>query len=83
VRRIIGEATALDKCDFISSSEGAMKCLGGITFPASKQQVLDWVEGSDGPEAVVVAANQIPDKMYESMDELLQYLAAGEPTKSE
>ena len=48
-------------CDYISSSEGAMKCLGGIGFPANKQQILGWVESSDGPEAVVVAANQIPD----------------------
>lgn len=66
-------------CDFISSNEGAVKCLGGIEFPASKQAVLGWVESSGGPEAVIVAANQIPDKIYQSMDELLQYLDAEVP----
>lgn len=66
-------------CDFISSSEGAMKCLGGIDFPANKQQILGWVESSDGPEAVVVAANQIPDKIYYNMQELLEALGATDP----
>ena len=68
----------MGSCDFISSTEGAQKCLGDIEFPASKQQVLDWVESSGGPEAVIVAANQIPDKVYESMDELLHHLGAEE-----
>lgn len=66
----------MGSCDFISSTEGAGRCLGGITFPASKQEILDWVESSGGPEAVIVAANHIPDKMYQNMDELLPFLGA-------
>ncbi|MGI6296384.1 MAG: DUF2795 domain-containing protein [Armatimonadota bacterium] len=65
-------------CDFISSNEGAQKCLAGIDFPADKQSILRWIESSDGPEAVVVAANRLPDKIYDNMDALLASLDAAE-----
>ncbi|NLN76589.1 MAG: DUF2795 domain-containing protein [Armatimonadetes bacterium] len=65
-------------CDFISSNEGAKKCLADIEFPATKQQVLYWVESSDGPEAVVVAANKLPDKIYDNMNDLLESLGTAE-----
>lgn len=64
----------MGSCNFISSTEGAMECLGGIAFPATKEDILGSIMDSDGPEAVVVAANQIPDKLYQNMDELLEYL---------
>ena len=64
----------MGSCDFISSTEGAKECLECIVFPAGKEEIIDYIESKDGPEAVVVAANQIPDKVYTSMDELLQYL---------
>ena len=70
------EEPQLGSCDFISSTEGAKECLAGIPFPAGKQEILAYIERNNGPEAVVVAANQIPDKVYKSMDELLQYLEA-------
>lgn len=70
---------SLGSCEFISSTEGARKCLEDISFPASKQDILSRIENSSGPEVVIVAANQIPEKVYESLNELLDYLGAKEP----
>ena len=73
----------MGSCDFISSEEGAKKCLECIAFPANKQEILRLIEKSGGPEAVIVAANQIPEKVYQSLDELLQCLGADETTRGE
>ena len=64
----------MGSCDFISSTEGAKECLAGIAFPADKEDILSRIEKSGGPEAVIVAANQIPDKVYDSLDELVEHL---------
>ncbi len=63
-------------CSFISSPEGAKLCLGDIGFPASKEEVLEHIDTSGGPEAVTVAANRLPDKVYASLEELMQEFAA-------
>ena len=64
----------MDKCDFVSSADGARLCLGDLEFPASKEEILDRMEVSGAPEAAIVWANQIPDKVYESLDELVKCL---------
>ena len=66
----------MGSCNFISSTEGAQRCLNAITFPATKQEILSCIEDNEGPEAVIVAANQLPDKVYQNMDELVKYLDA-------
>ena len=64
----------MGSCDFISSDQGAKLCLGDIEFPASKEQILDRIAVSGGPEAAIVAANQLPDKVYGSLEEVIESL---------
>lgn len=66
----------MGSCNFISSTEGAKKCLNSISFPATKQDVLRSIEDNEGPEAVIVAANQLPNMIYKDMAELIEYLDA-------
>ncbi|MHB1457192.1 MAG: DUF2795 domain-containing protein [Armatimonadota bacterium] len=66
----------MGSCNFISSTEGAQRCLNAITFPATKQEILSSIENNEGPEAVIVAANQLPDMIYQDLDELIKYLNA-------
>lgn len=66
----------MGSCNFISSTEGAKECLDTISFPATKQEILSSIENNEGPEAVIVAANQLPEKVYQNMDELVKYLDA-------
>jgi hypothetical protein len=61
-------------CDFISSEEGAKECLLNLAFPADKKKILEHVEDSDAPEAVTVAANQLPEKVYKNLDEVIETL---------
>lgn len=62
-------------CSFISSPEGAKLCLGDIKFPATKEEVLEHIDNSGGPEAVTVAANQLPDRTYQDFEDLLKEFA--------
>lgn len=60
----------MGKCDFISSAESSGLCLDGLAFPATKQQIIDWIEDNGGAESAIVAANQLPDRTFSSLDEL-------------
>jgi len=62
------------KCDFISSNTAAGICLGEMSFPASKQEIIDQIEDAGGAEAAIVAINQVPDRIYASLEELTKYL---------
>lgn len=42
------------------------KYLGGIDYPASKDQILDTAKNSDADDAVLNALQNIPDKSYDS-----------------
>lgn len=64
----------MGSCNFISSTEGAQRCLNAIKFPATKQEILSSIENNEGPEAVIVAANQLPEIVYQNIDELIKYL---------
>jgi hypothetical protein len=63
-------------CDFIYSADGAKVCLADLEFPASKDNILNCIEANSGPEAVIVYANRIPEKVYGSMDEVVELLEA-------
>ena len=45
-----------------------MKHLGGINFPASKQDIIDYAKNAEGPDTneVVKVLEQIDDREYDS-----------------
>jgi hypothetical protein len=49
------------------SAAGIAKALGGIDFPAGKDDVVSYAESHDAPTEVVEALSNIPDREYESM----------------
>ncbi len=64
----------MSKCDFISSDKAAGLCLASMSFPATKEDIVYSIEESGGSEAAIVAINQIPDRIYSSLEELVKYL---------
>ncbi|WP_058554904.1 DUF2795 domain-containing protein [Thiohalocapsa sp. ML1] len=49
------------------SAAGIAQALGGIDFPAGKDDVLSYAESHDAPSDVLEALSNIPDREYESM----------------
>ena len=43
----------------------AQRFLGGLDYPASKQQVVDHARGRDADEEIVSALEQIADREYD------------------
>ena len=73
-----GGTRNVGKCDFISSDTAAGICLENMSFPATKQDIVDRIEESGGAEAAIVAINQVPDRTYYSLEELVRCLEGGQ-----
>jgi hypothetical protein len=52
------------------SAAGIAQALGGIDFPAGKEDVVGYAESHDAPSEVVDALQNIPDREYTSMADL-------------
>lgn len=44
-----------------------LKGLGGIAFPATKEDLLQYAKNHDAPEAAVVMLNQLDDAVFEDI----------------
>jgi hypothetical protein len=50
-----------------------MMGLQGMRFPASKDQLLEYAEGRDAPEASIVALNELPSNvLYVDLDSVCE-----------
>lgn len=46
--------------------------LGGIDFPADKQELVDYARGNNAEGAVIDMLEQLPDGQYGSMADVMQ-----------
>ena len=51
------------------------KFLGGISYPASKDQLIDHARGKKADEDVLEALQGLPDREYEGPNEVSQAVA--------
>jgi hypothetical protein len=59
--------------DFIK----VQKYLGGIHYPATKQQLIDHARGNKADEEALGALSDIPEREYSGPDEVSQAVAKG------
>ena len=52
------------------SAAGVAQALGGIDFPAGKDDVVSYAQSHDAPSEVVDALQNLPDREYSSMADL-------------
>ncbi len=46
--------------------------LGGINFPCSKQELIKHARGRNAPQDVLNTLEQIPDRTYNSMSDVMR-----------
>lgn len=54
-------------------SRDVFKALDGLSFPATKHELIEYAERKDAPEAVIVSLDQLDDeRMYENISEVCE-----------
>lgn len=64
-RSASGKASAQEGHGKVSASE-VQKYIGGISFPASKDDLVQHARQKDAPQEVLDVMGNLPDKEYES-----------------
>jgi hypothetical protein len=52
------------------NSNDTLKYLGGVTYPATKQELIDYAESEDTPQEALLVLEQIAEKDYTNSEEV-------------
>jgi len=53
------------------SSANIASFLEGISFPASKDELIDYAEDNNAPQDIIDVLEQLPDQEYTSMADIM------------
>ncbi|HPP74596.1 MAG TPA: DUF2795 domain-containing protein [Armatimonadota bacterium] len=62
--------------DFLGSIGDVKKYLEGLSFPASKSEIINHLEEKNAPDNILSIAEKIPDKAYNSIDDIVSNVSS-------
>jgi hypothetical protein len=48
------------------------RCLGGMDFPANKEDIVEYAEDNDADDELLSRLERLPDKQYGNMADVMQ-----------